>query len=217
MTNHHNKTNFFWTSYADMMTSLFFVMLVLYALTFVILKREQNRLRVKAELLEKIQSIQRAVDSIDPSGNYFAYRPDFKKHVLNVAVQYKRGSSDIEDIGADNLKEVLTAGQLIRDRLTNVIKKDPDTKFLLIVEGQASRNFFEGHEYFNYKLSYDRALSLLNFWQFNGIKIGEGNLKNVELIIAGSGEQGAPREKEDVKNQRFLIHIVPKPGDFSKK
>lgn len=40
-----------------------------------------------------------------------------------------------------------------------------------------------------------------------------------ELVIAGSGEYGVPRatrisDKDDSKNQRFLIHIVPVIGDI---
>ena len=42
------------------------------------------------------------------------------------------------------------------------------------------------------------------------------NKDECELIISGSGQSGSLRVEPDVKgnsaNQRFLIHIIPKPG-----
>ncbi len=53
------KANFFWASYADLMTSLFFIMLVLFVLTVVMLKRQA---RATEEELKKIQEIASAID-----------------------------------------------------------------------------------------------------------------------------------------------------------
>ena len=44
-------------------------------------------------------------------------------------------------------------------------------------------------------------------------------MEKCELVIAGSGEGGVPRaprisQKNDSRNQRFLIHIVPVIGDI---
>lgn len=43
------------------------------------------------------------------------------------------------------------------------------------------------------------------------------NDKNCEVLICGSGDgrlsgTGLMRESKEVLNQRFLIHILPKPG-----
>ena len=37
-----SKKSFFWASYADLMTSLFFIMLTLFVLTIVMLKRQSE-------------------------------------------------------------------------------------------------------------------------------------------------------------------------------
>ena len=80
---------------------------------------------------------------------------------------------------------------------------------MLIIEGQASKDGFVR----NNELSYERALSLFEYWKRNGIYF---NPKQCEVIVAGSGQDGTLRMQPDVagnvKNQRFLIHILPKPG-----
>ena len=47
------KHDFFWPSYADLMTSLFFIMLVLFVLTVMMLKAEQKNLIQQKEEAEQ--------------------------------------------------------------------------------------------------------------------------------------------------------------------
>ena len=82
-------------------------------------------------------------------------------------------------------------------------------QYLLIVEGQASRDLFN----YNYELSYSRALALKRYWEECDIDFGN----NCEVLISGSGDgrlsgTGFMRENTEYDNQRFLIHIVPKYG-----
>ena len=80
---------------------------------------------------------------------------------------------------------------------------------MLIVEGQASKDNYPR----NYELSYERALSLVKYWVQNKLSFDK---EECELIISGSGQSGSLRVEPDTignsANQRFLIHIVPKPG-----
>ena len=214
MSNETNKTNFFWTSYADLLTSLFFIMLALYVVTFVVLKKEQAKYKADAQKLRRIQEIERSVNAID--SNYFAYNPSYKKHVLRVDVQFKLGSSDMLNISSETRQRIIEAGNKIKEQVEKF--KDDNIKYLVIIEGQASHDNAPNHEASNYGLSYTRALSLLRFWKENDVQIGEGKLKNCELILAGSGEYGEPRDlKDDARNQRFLIHIIPKIGTLELK
>ncbi len=57
-----SKKSFFWASYADLMTSLFFIMLTLFVLTIVMLKRQSEATETE---LNKIREIQNAVSNID--------------------------------------------------------------------------------------------------------------------------------------------------------
>jgi hypothetical protein len=76
-----------------------------------------------------------------------------------------------------------------------------------VIEGMASLDNYP----LNYELSYKRALSLFRLWKSNGISFDP---EVCEIQISGSGTAGI-REffgKEEFKNQRFLIHIIPKMG-----
>ena len=205
MDTNNNTNNFFWASYTDLMTSLFFIMLVLYVLTFAVLKFEQSRYKADAEQLRKIKEIQTAVNEIDTT--YFIYHPEYKKHVLNVQVAFPTGGDNIYSLNSSRIRgELVRAGKKIIE-LVNRFKEE-NIKYLVIIEGQASNDRYPK----NNQLSYERALALLEFWKGNEIDLQ--NLENCELIIAGSGTGGVPREQPDrpPNNQRFLIHIIPKVG-----
>ena len=206
------RESFFWTSYSDLMTSLFFVMLTLFVLAIALLHREvvqigKERDATEAEL-EKINEIRTAVQSIDPT--FFTYDPEYKKHILNTKVKFQKGSSDIDDLDSDTQKELLAVRDTIKSFLDRLIDKDRNASYLLIVEGQASRDAYS----LNNQLSYDRALSLFKFW-FPDQKETTLQFYNLpcEVVIAGAGYMdGKPRAVKNEDNQRFLIQIIPKPG-----
>ena len=71
----------------------------------------------------------------------------------------------------------------------------------------------------NNELSYERALALVNYWKSKGIlfysyKDGFKVKDNLpfELIVSGSGISSEFREVNEPDNQRFVIHVIPKPG-----
>ena len=199
------EKSFFWVSYTDLMTTLFFVMLVLYVLTFIKLRYEQQTYKAKAEELDKIREIEQSINNIDST--YFKYQKEYKKHILNLNIKYKSGSADIYNIDYKTRTDLINAGKSIK-KLVNQIKTEENIKYLVIIEGQASKY---GDEDFNYELSYKRALSLIKFWKSRRINFED--MQNCELIIAGSGEHGVPRDNvNDRNNQRFLIHVIPKTG-----
>jgi outer membrane protein OmpA-like peptidoglycan-associated protein len=200
------KESFFWTSYADLMTSLFFVMLLLFVLTMALLHRKMSDIederKATEQELEKIREIEQAVNSIDST--YFDYNNIYKKHVLKIHVNFPVGISDMKVIDESTLNELVKAGQSIQSSLNQLSLEYPEIQYLLVIEGQASNDNYQR----NYQLSYERALALSRFWQDSSIDFGE----NCEVLISGSGVGGSMRESEERLNQRFLIHIVPKPG-----
>lgn len=193
------RESFFWTSYSDLMTSMFFVMLVLFVLTTALMHSKQ---KATEEQLNKIKEIEESINNID--AKYFEYNTEHKKHILRINVNFKVGSSDINDIPEDILYDLKEAGNIIRDFILKT-SEDYNIKYLLVIEGQASKDNYM----LNYQLSYERALALRNFWRESYIDFGE----DCEVLISGSGIEGTMRDKHDeAKNQRFLIHIIPKPG-----
>lgn len=214
------KESYFWTSYSDLMTSLFFIMLTLFILTVVLLNR---RMQATEDELKNIKEIVNSTKELDKS-QHFDYRPEYKKYVLNVTCYFPEMKSGLQDLQADTPK-LKAAGEEIRDFLNN----NSENQYVLIIEGQASRNSQQLTE-MNYNLSYQRALTLMKFWK-QDCKIDFG--KNCEIQIAGSGDgrynfgytgedESDPRFKEmdntlmrergqkEKENQRFVIHIIPK-------
>jgi hypothetical protein len=192
------KESFFWTSYSDLMTSLFFVMLVLFVLTIVML---HNKIKATETQLKKIQEIEEATNKIDTT--YFEYRKEYKKHILKINVNFPRGKSDIKLVDTSARNQLIQAGKTIQNFINDVTQKYP-IQYLLVIEGQASKDNFG----YNYELSYERALALNRFWESQNINFGS----SCEVLISGSGTGGTMRELEENLNQRFLIHIIPKPG-----
>lgn len=205
-----NKKSFFWASYADLMSSLFFIMLVLFVLTVVMLQKQVKEIEKMKEATEaeinKIKEIQNAISNIDST--YFAYNAEHKKHILKIDVGFQTNSADITDISINTRYQLLNAGKAINQFIKEACQKYK-AQYLLIIEGQASKdNFIRNNE-----LSYERALALVNYWKNNGVYF---NPEQCEVIVSGSGQDGTLRMLPDipgnVKNQRFLIHILPKPG-----
>ena len=173
----NKKESFFWTSYSDLMTSLFFIMLVLFIITIALLHRElvkiddeRDAMRIERDLmrverdvtqeqLDKIQEIQEATHTIDT--NFFKFDAKFNRHTLkNITVSFRPYSYNINDI-PQNIRDTLArAGIAIKESMLWAQKNIPEAKFLLIVEGQSSN---DGYDY-NYELSYQRALALVKFW-----------------------------------------------------
>ena len=142
---------------------------------------------------------------------------------------------DLTDkVAADNKRDsIVKAGQIVKKTIEKLEKSDSiknNIKFLVVIEGQASKVPFDMSDWQNnYTLSYLRAQFLNEFWKKNGIDLS--SIPKCELIISGSGEGGVPRvipnilnpktteeiskwTAEESKNQRFLIHIVPVIGNI---
>ena len=230
-----NRNNAFWPSYVDIMTTLFAIMLILFAVSFGKFHKEKGELELKEKkLLEyrdkyrEITSIYEAVENIDST--YFTSNEEYAKHIFNIQVTYQTGAFDLYKLQADASgnrlqadalrKKIIDAGEEIRKTIEFLQHNDSikqDIKYLVVIEGQASKDGFNDDAYHNnYVLSYQRALGLHRFWQRNGIDFS--NMDKCELIISGSGEKGVPRDAtNEFRNQRFLIHIVPVIGKIQRE
>jgi outer membrane protein OmpA-like peptidoglycan-associated protein len=202
----NRDSGFFWASFTDLMISLFFIMLVLYVLTFVRLKTQQ---RLTEDQLNKMKEIQAAVKELPQ--DYFTYNSDFKRFSLNKQVQFSSGSKEIP---TDYREYLLNVGKSIESLILKLKTKYQNEKiqYLIVVEGMASND----HYLRNDELSYQRALSLYQFWKQNNIDFDPNFC---DLQIAGSGIRGIGRfsGNDEQKNQRFLIQIIPKIGDMVEK
>jgi len=213
------KESFFWTSYSDLMTSLFFIMLTLFVLVIVLLHK---RMETTEQELEAIKKVEASTKELAKS-EYYEYKAAYKKFVLNVQCHFDERKYELCDLEADT-NRLRQAGYEIKEFLD----RNSNNQYLLIIEGQASRNS-ERLTDANYGWSFQRALTLMKFWK-DVCRIDFG--ANCEIQIAGSGDgrynfgytngDGTERFREldstlmrergqnEFKNQRFIIHIIPK-------
>lgn len=208
----NKRESFFWTSYSDLMLSLFFVMLVLFVLTIAML---HSKIKATENQLKKIQEIEESVKNINPE--YFEFDSIYKRHTLKgISVTFETASSDINNVPVEQLDRLVKMGSSIKQFVDQAIKKNDNVKYLLILEGQSSKDNYGR----NYELSYERALALYKYWWRRGVIFDQNKC---EVIISGSGQASLFREKPDnawnKANQRFVIHIIPKMGtiDFKKE
>ncbi len=196
-------SDFFWPSFTDLMTSLFFIMLVLYVLTYLKLNYQQ---RATEQQLNKIKEIQAAVKELPKE--YFQYDSIYKRFSLVQNVEFEKGKDRIKP---KYEKYLIDLGLSIRNLIDTLKFKyaQHDIKYVVVIEGMASKDNFND----NFPLSYKRSWAVLKLWQEKKI-ILDPNVCDVQ--IAGSGTNGIGRfsANEENKNQRILIQIVPKIGEI---
>lgn len=193
------ESNFFWPSYADLMTSLFFVMLVLYVVTVVVMQYQHN---ATEQQLRKIREVQNATRQLPK--DYFVYQPNYKRFVLSRQIQFPIGKATIPPGDVAYLRAVGQSIRTLIDRLKTQFSRE-NIKYLVVIEGMASRDSYR----YNDQLSYERALALHRFWIRERLR---PDTTVCEVIVAGSGIEGVGRETSEERNQRILIQIIPKIG-----
>ena len=211
------KSGFFWVSYGDLMTSLFFVMLVLYVISFTILQSKQTELQAAADQLKKLEDIQLALEGLDE--NYFKFDRVNKRYKLQVTTSFDSGSPNILDIPLALRQKLFNAGKVLYAKVEQVIKENPTVDYLLVIEGNTQRsnqNWITMPDK-GYLLSYKRALSLFNYWKSRGLDFRDLG-SQCEIIIAGSGYFGYSRDQSNERNNRkFSIQVTSKVGKLLSK
>lgn len=191
------KSGFFWVSYADLMTSMFFVMLVLYVVSYLKMKvfheellsankdlkelleeneKKEKIIKVQAEKFQIIQSVEKNLEPLKKGNGLFVYESKYKRYRLAFDVQYTLGSSEIK-IGEiedyyctiQNLDEVGLELKNVIERLR--LQRQKDIKYLnisyLIVVSGSASDLPGNDEDDNYRLSYNRAYNLYKYWKLN--------------------------------------------------
>lgn len=209
-----NKESF-WPSYVDIMTTLFAVMLILFAVSYARFKLKEGQLEMLVKEYKDIIDVYSKVDSIDKS-SFYAYDSLYLKHTITISIAYQDKEYDIHKLKLDQTGQVEQANEK-RDSIRqagilaqNIIKEleensssSNNIKFLVVIEGQSSKiPFYEGEWKNNETLSFLRAKYLKKFWTDPVSKGGCGLFQKTsendinskcEIIVAGSGEGGVPR------------------------
>lgn len=213
------KTDFFWPSYTDLMTSLFFVMLLLFVSVYV---NQHKQIEDLEQKLAIINAVEENLKPLKSDSELFSYEEKYKRFKLSFDVRFRTDKSgirpgELHDYTAtvNNINKAGIKLKSIIEQLKQAKQKNPrlkDISYILVIAGYASKT---GDEYHNYELSYNRALSLRNHWKLNGINFEDPSYQDlIDLQISGNGWGGVGRLPDDMANQRFLIHIFPKIGDM---
>ena len=213
-----SKSDAFWPSYTDLMTSLFFIMLVMYILTYV---RLNSTIQFQANKLKIIETVEENLRPLKTETSLFIYEEQYRRFKLAFDVkfgnnQYQLTPDQLYNYG-QTIERIDKAGLKLKsiiDHLEQARKSDDRLKrvsYVVVIAGYASKS---GEELHNYELSYRRALELKNYWKSKGIDFEAKEYQElVDLQIAGNGWGGIGRLPLEVDNQRFLIQIFPKIGD----
>ena len=151
-----NKESF-WPSYVDIMTTLFAVMLILFAVSYARFKLKEGQLEMLVKDYKDIIDVYSKVDSIDKS-SFYAYDSLYLKHTITISIAYQDKEYDIHKLKLDQTGQVAQANEK-RDSIRqagilaqNIIKEleensssSNNIKFLVVIEGQSSKiPFYEG-------------------------------------------------------------------------
>ncbi len=222
--------DYFWPSYLDLMMSLFFVVLVLFVMSFTLFNKKKSELEATVADARRLKEIRENLNILMSDSLFFIYKPEYKRYMLNTNVKFEKQKSrfvrgELKDYNETTSKLSDTGKKLYSIiELLQAKKENPnyaDVSYMLVIEGRASdlKKGRQSDDYvlYNYDLSYQRAFNLYNFWKKQGYDFGDKRFHNIiDLQISGSGTGGIGRYKgsfkEESKNQSFIIHIIPKIG-----
>ena len=215
----NNKKALFWTSYSDLMTSLFFAILVLFVVVVVAMGVVNRQLKAALELAnatnEQLAQILSLQDQFKTLSTSSSLQYDEQKRAFYardfVGIEIFNPNDDV--IKEEYLETVKKVGEDLKQLIDSLRVNNKDSKYLLVIEGTAAIPYralkaktFNPDNKDMYELSYRRALALYNEWKHLNFRES-----NTEIIIAGSGFNGINRDEivED-NNKRFVIQIIPK-------
>lgn len=217
------KSSIFWISYSDLMTSLFFIILVLFVLSMgylnlknienekliAELKKNQSGLIKEKERLERLLNMEKQFEPLIKDSGFY-YLPECKKFVVRDLMGIEIFEPDMVEIKEEYKELTKKAGKKIEKFLEKLYQENKELSYLLVIEGNMANDYKKSKPIDRpdfYLKSYQRALAVYNLWIANGINFRK---YNVEVLLCGSGLSGLCRDPIEENNKRFSIQIIPK-------
>ncbi len=214
-----NRKSLFWTSYSDLMTSLFFAMLVLFVVVVIAMgsvnRQLADALKRANVTIEQQKQVLRLQEQFHTLSNATSLEFDEDKRMFYardfVGVEIFQPNQDI--IKEEYLEKVDAVGKDLKNILDSLNSTNKQFQYQLVIEGTAAIPYehlksrtFNPDNIEMYMLSYRRALALYLRWKHLNFRES-----NTEIIIAGSGFNGRNRDMIiEENNKRFIIQIIPK-------
>jgi hypothetical protein len=213
----------FWPSFSDLMTSLFFVVLVLFTVSYANQQKAKRDLEeglgdqiAKTDSLKKKLAVYDLVETnlkpLREAPDLFQYDGENKRFTLAFNPQFREGFYKVTSEGLFHPEQTIDsidqAGQKLQEILNELVFSSindsalQDVSYLLIIAGYASRlgaDKTETNQYEEYNLSYKRAYYLWNYWkEEKDIDFEDPKFKElIDLQITGNGWGGVGRFAHD--------------------
>lgn len=201
------RKDLFWLSYSDLMTSMFFIMLVLFVICIAKMSNDNTNTNKKLHNLESILGLENQFKILAESSclRYDSIHKTFIAKDLE-GIEIFEAESDI--IKPIYLGKVHLVGNSLDSVLNILHSENPDFSYLMVIEGySANSGKWDNDREYNYDLSFRRALRLYNTWRQEKHDLRK---YNTEILICGSGLNGINRDPVEDNNKRFVIQILPK-------
>jgi hypothetical protein len=193
------KSNFFWVGFADLMTSLFFIMLVLYVVSFtlftvkyeeledtnskmdsLIVNLENNKklLLIQAEKAKIIDDVEKNLEPLIKNSSLFKYEEKYKRFTLGFDVKFKLGKSKINSTSLirsnETIVKISNVGIELQKTIDFLIEKKESNSNMknvsyLLVISGYSSELINENQYEEYERSYKRAYNLWSYWKNSGV------------------------------------------------
>lgn len=210
------KSNFFWVGFADLMTSLFFIMLVLYVVSFTLFKmnikeleiandtldsliidleESKNLLVVQAEQAKIIEAVEKNLEPLIKNESLFRYEEKYKRFTLSFDVTFNLGQAKIDSKSLKNPEETIRKIKIVGKELQKTIDvlienkiSNPNMKNVsyLLIIAGYSSELINESQIEEYERSYKRAYYLWDYWKNFGINF-ETNKYNGLVDLQISG------------------------------
>ena len=215
MSRRNPSASSFWVGYADLMTSLFFVFLVVATTLALGFRYQASIYEADARELARIREIASAASSLTESERFFFNEEQSRFELKNNFMFGEGGSTRIDEAAKP---ELIAAGRDIERVLRSVQSDTTDVRFKVVIEGRAARHWAYEDRHrnadrggVNREMSYKRALALATLWSEAGIDLES---YGSELFVAGAGFEGKGRYPysdgvTEGKNKQIVVQVIP--------
>lgn len=215
----------FWIAYADLMTNLFFIFLVLFVIFYIpsikkqkeaqkytdTLNKLKNELQKKTDTLNKFRTIQDNIEKLKEN-NKLEYNQEYKRFELKKPIHFLENQASI--VNQEDQEYLLNVGRDIIKLVEELNNTNKDVQYVLIIEGMASADGSPINE----ELSFRRALSVYNLWKRDKElekkiqRLNNNKICKFQIVGSGQDDRGWGRIHSTEKyyeDQKIVIYLLP--------
>ena len=226
MFNKKQKETNYWMSYADILTGLAIIFIII---SLILGKNYSDclggRNQVTKKQLEQIKKINATFKTIGENTTLFEFDEESNLFRLKYIPQFKAGK---EEIPNSEKRRLIRAGKELEKFIKRLHNRVDDVEFAIIIEGRTAKFLNKGSRSRNIKAnnksadvnkrrSYGRALNLQKLWYAEDLI---KDLDYCDVLVVGNGFDGKGRfpykPGQEEKNKSFVIKIIPKFNQIKK-